>query len=262
MCLILFAINPDPSHHLIVAANRDEFHARASAPADYWQNGANSPAKTRILAGRDRVANGTWLGVSSGGRFAAVTNFAEAMPCPMPPLSRGKLTSDFLQSEQSIEDYLVQIDRQRDQFRGFNLLLSDGARCFYYSNRQPECKPLGQGYYGLSNQLLDCHWPKVNQGRKGLASAVRSTDALFELLGYSGDGTAHSARFIVGESYGTRSSTVVYLGRQLIRFEERNFDARARATTTRKYQLGCARRYVTTRPMPKCPNIVRFTSSE
>ena len=69
MCLIVLAWRVRPDFPLIVAANRDEFHARPAARAAFWQD---HPA---ILAGRDLEANGTWMGVTRSGRFAAVTNY-------------------------------------------------------------------------------------------------------------------------------------------------------------------------------------------
>jgi uncharacterized protein with NRDE domain len=72
MCLILLAWRVHPEYPLIVAANRDEFHARPAAPAAFW---TDLPS---ILAGRDLEARGTWMGVSRGGKFAAVTNYRGA----------------------------------------------------------------------------------------------------------------------------------------------------------------------------------------
>ncbi len=43
----------------LIAANRDEFHARPAAPAARWAAPAGSPA---IYAGRDLQAGGTWMG--------------------------------------------------------------------------------------------------------------------------------------------------------------------------------------------------------
>ncbi len=72
MCLILLSLGQHAEYPLIVAANRDEFHARAAAPAAFWTD------RPGILAGRDLEARGTWMGVSRTGRFAAVTNFRGA----------------------------------------------------------------------------------------------------------------------------------------------------------------------------------------
>ena len=58
MCLIVFAWNASPAIRLAVAANRDEFFARPTAPAAWW------PDAPGVLAGRDLKAGGTWLGVT------------------------------------------------------------------------------------------------------------------------------------------------------------------------------------------------------
>jgi len=39
MCLALVALNAHPRLPLLIAANRDEFHARAAAPAQWWKDG-------------------------------------------------------------------------------------------------------------------------------------------------------------------------------------------------------------------------------
>lgn len=227
MCLILFAVAPNAHHRLVVAANRDEQHRRATAAAHFWED---QPA---ILAGRDLVAGGTWLGVTNRGRFAAVTNFAEIATDPPPPASRGELTANFLNSDMPCTEYLAQVEQNAQAYRGFNLLISDGNEVCYFSNRENEIRTLGKGYYGLSNQLLDCNWPKVTSGRHLLKQHLASNQYeggdnhlkqdLFELLACRGDETPHSARFILGENYGTGVSTVVEISAEAIEFEERGF---------------------------------------
>src|SRR5688572_8107159 len=53
ICLILLAWQVSPAHPLIVAANRDEFHARPASVAAWWKD------RPAILAGRDLEAGGT-----------------------------------------------------------------------------------------------------------------------------------------------------------------------------------------------------------
>src|SRR5204862_2334898 len=89
MCLIVLAWRAHPRFPLVVAANRDEFHSRKAAPAGYWRD------QPQILAGRDLQAMGTWMGVSRGGKFAAVTNYRGARE-PSAAESRGALVTGFL----------------------------------------------------------------------------------------------------------------------------------------------------------------------
>lgn len=233
MCLILFAVCPNERDRLIVAANRDEQHARPTRRAGYWHD------DDYILAGRDLQAGGTWLGVTRSGRFAAVTNFAEDPPDPIPPRSRGELTRNFLRQHLDCETYLSEVDQEADNYRGFNLIVSQGKDVFYYSNRQRQVQLLQPGFYGLSNQLLDCNWAKVISGRKQLKQLGPSFhhQALFDLLAYRGDGSEHSARFILGEQYGTSASTVVKITQSGIYFEERNYDNQGHGTGNNHYQI-------------------------
>jgi len=76
MCLIVVGWRVHPDYPLVVAANRDEFHARASLSAAAW---TDDPA---VFGGRDLTAGGTWLGLRRGGRFAAVTNVREPGKVP------------------------------------------------------------------------------------------------------------------------------------------------------------------------------------
>ena len=83
MCLIVLAWRAARDVRLAVAANRDEFFARAAAPAAWW---ADAPD---VLAGRDFEGGGTWLGVTRTGRFAAVTNFRDLSVPKKTGLPRG-----------------------------------------------------------------------------------------------------------------------------------------------------------------------------
>ena len=227
MCLILFAWRARRDYDLVVAANRDEFYARATAPLGFWRD---SPG---VLAGRDLEAGGTWMGVSRSGRFAAITNYRDPNGIVPGAPSRGQLVCDFLAGRDEPPRYLERLVGDGERYNGFNLLVGDGAELWYYSNRAAEPKSLDAGVYGLSNHVLDSPWPKVERGKRGLEGTLEiSGDALkgclFALLADrepaedtelpdTGVGLALeralSPPFIVGERYGTRSSTVLLVER-------------------------------------------------
>lgn len=241
MCLILFAVNPDENYRLIVAANRDELYDRPTSDAAYWRDSPD------VLAGRDENAGGTWLGVNRRGRFAAVTNFREVPAEPLPPRSRGDLPTGFLADNTAASDYLSAVSQNGQQYKGFNLLIADAEQCCYYSNRGGEPRQLDNGYYGLSNQLLDCDWPKVIDGRQklrqtmtdfgGQGSQALST-RLIDLLVDQGDEREFSNSFISSEQYGTRAATVVIVTHDgLVYFEERNFGVGGKPLATNAYDF-------------------------
>lgn len=117
MCLIAFAIDSHPKYRLILVANRDEYRNRKTDPAHYWN------AAPHLLAGRDRQAGGTWIGVTTGGKLAAITNYRDARQQAINPLSRSSLVADYLcdngMTPDGLRAYLV---KNGDRYDGFNLL--------------------------------------------------------------------------------------------------------------------------------------------
>ncbi len=237
MCLVLFAWRHHPTWALVLAGNRDEARARASAPLGAW------PADPSILGGRDLVSGGSWLGVAARGRFAAVTNVRR--PDEMGrtwPRSRGALVADFLGSELSAQRAAAVVEAEGEGFGGFNLLLGDGEDLWYASNRQGALQRVAPGVHGLSNAALDTPWPKVRTGRDDLASALEQevdAEEIFGILSSREVAPDHqlpdtgvgldlerllAPRFLAGEVYGTRASTVLCLTEQGSGFiEERRF---------------------------------------
>ena len=239
MCVIYFALLHHPDYPLILLANRDEYYARSSVAAAYWDDHPD------IYGGRDLVGGGTWLGVTRGRRFAAVTNYRDPFAATG-SRSRGELVAGFLKSDSSSKDYLEQIREQRREYSGFNLLvgrIGESSELHYYSNRGGDPIELAPGIYGLSNHLLDTPWPKVAKGKAEftdlLKSGKLSDERLFGILSdeiLAGDNEipstgipyeaekAISAIFIKTEGYGTRCSSVLKFSSDFEwSFEERVF---------------------------------------
>src|SRR5262245_66312176 len=112
MCLILFAHRAHAAYPLVVAANRDEWFRRPTAPAGFW------PDAPEVFAGRDLEQQGTWLGVTLSGRFAALTNYRDpASNRPEAP-SRGALVSAFLRSQVPPLQYLERLREESVPYNG------------------------------------------------------------------------------------------------------------------------------------------------
>lgn len=234
MCLILFALKKHSDYPLIIAANRDEYYERLTEPAQFW------PDYPSLLAGRDMVAGGTWLGITKSGRFAAVTNVRE--PNEMTGLSRGELTKRYLLTTKSPEAYLAELRERQDDYPGFNLIVGSKLSLHYFSNRGKNNGKIDPGIYGLSNGTLNEDWPKVRDGKKELKDALNSkpdAGALMKILannevaadnelpstGVSKDlERVLSSRFIHSMTYGTRCSTVILVDKRgQVTFHEKNF---------------------------------------
>jgi len=233
MCLIVFAWRVVPSVPLIAAANRDEFYARAAAPAALW------PEHPHVFAGRDLQAGGSWMGITQpggepgGSRFAAITNIRAPSEHKDNAPSRGHLVADFLAGDLSPQEYVEKIRPAAAAYNGFNLVLADRDTLIWYSNKGDadprNGKPLEPGVYGLSNALLDAPWPKVVKTKAQFASLLclgAPDDAYFEMLADTTPAPDMrlpetgvpldtermlSAVRIESPGYGTRTSTVVKL---------------------------------------------------
>lgn len=236
MCLILIAHQAHRAFPLVVGANRDEFYSRPTAPAEFW------PDAPEVLAGRDLQASGTWLGITRGLRFAAVTNFRDAQRMQAGARSRGALTSEFLRGTMPAEPYLESVSRSAADYSGFNLFVADATGLFYFSNRDGEVRRLDPGIYGLSNHLLDTPWPKVSELKPRFDAAIREPldpDSIRHILadrGVAPDAALPdtgvglererllSAAFVVSDAYGTRSTTALSVGAdRMVRFNEWSF---------------------------------------
>ena len=241
MCLVLIAYHAHPDYALLVAANRDEFHDRPTAPLAFWDD---SP---QVLAGRDLKEGGAWMGFARPGRFAALTNYRDPGHVLLDAPSRGYLVRDYLQDVEPAHDYLDRLMPRATAYNGFNLLLGDETGLYYYSNRAGGVQALTPGVYGLSNHLLDTPWPKLASAKAAFAEALAGLPAsspFFELLAdqeivpdshlpETGVPLAWerilSAVFVRSESYGTRASTLLTMRRDgQTSLLERSFDSDAR----------------------------------
>lgn len=252
MCLLLLSFNKHPDYPLILAANRDEFFERPTEAAVFWDD---CPS---ILAGRDLRKGGTWMGVNKDGRIAAVTNYREPTQNKPDAISRGSLVSDYLKGNDSAEDYLQKVMLQSHTYDEFNLLVGDKQSLLFFCSVEDDYQTLEPGLYGISNGKLDSPWPKVEKGKLELekvtlASEKPDPEKLFELLadrtiaadselpstGVSLDWERRlSPLFVHFEGYGTRSSTVLFIGKQgKVSFSERSFDNEGQVIDTCSHQF-------------------------
>lgn len=237
MCLILFAYDCHPQYQLVVAANRDEFYKRPTLPANFW------PDNPDILAGKDLREGGTWTGITTAGRFAALTNYRDPSSYKREAPSRGHLVQKYLAGNMEPEAYIDNLPDGGAAYNGFNLLLGTPASLYYYSNRERITRRVEKGIHGLSNSLLDVPWPKVVKGTRALENIMQndniSAESLFAMLAdreqpddrdlpETGVGLEMerilAPAFVISPNYGTGLSTVILVDRENnIQFWERSY---------------------------------------
>lgn len=242
MCLISLNWRAHPRYELVLAANRDEFHHRPTAPASWWNDAPD------VFAGRDLLQGGGWLAVSRQRKLAAVTNVRRMVQPDSNAPSRGALIADFMRSTQSSAEFAKRLRGRADAYAGFNLLLYDGDALLYVTNHDGfRSERLAPGIHAVSNAALDTPWPKLVRLRDRMADWSKEEqsqeqsdetlllDALADDhipadadLPYTGVGLELerflSPAFIRGPQYGTRASTVIALGTDgTLQFNERRF---------------------------------------
>jgi uncharacterized protein with NRDE domain len=255
MCLLVLAWRCHPRYRVVVAANRDEFHAREAAPLAPW---SDLPG---VIGGRDLQARGAWFAVDPQQRFGIVTNFREFGRRRRSAPSRGGLIPAYLAGAAAPAEYFATLETDAPGYAGFNLLLGDRHSLWYASNRADQfARELPPGIYGLSNEFLDTPWPKVVRVRErftDLLSRPQSddrafTEQLFDMLADrrtaavehlpTGDLSPEWARklsapFVLDAGYGTRCSTILTADADSLALVERRFDAEGRISGQSEHRL-------------------------
>jgi uncharacterized protein with NRDE domain len=238
MCLLLLANECRLKYKLIIAANRDEFYKRPTESAHFWAE------NKFLLAGKDLEGNGTWLGITKNGKFAALTNYRDMSKIKANAPTRGMLVINFLLENTEPKNYSKFLINKAGEFNGYNLIFGNVQKLFYFSNISKDFIEVKKGVHGLSNHLLDTPWPKVVKAKEEFEMLLKkekiNEEQIFNLL-Y--DNTTFeenllpqtglsiemeklvSPIFTITKNYGTRSSTVIlidYNGN--VSFTEKSFN--------------------------------------
>ena len=254
MCLIAIGWQAHPIMPLVIVANRDEFYQRESQEMQFWDDQPN------VLAGRDLQAGGTWLGVNTQGRFAALTNVRENSPA-VTETSRGSLIGMWLNNQLQRSEFIHQLDQNASAYSGYNLIFGDTSQLLWASNRGThgfEYRYLASGIYGLGNASLNTPWPKLRLAKQRLAKQLRLTrPTIADLRWVTADtGTqddlscfgetgmdenwlrALSAQWIATPEYGTRAQTLITRENTgLMRCYERTVNAKGCTTSEQTFQF-------------------------
>lgn len=259
MCLIALAWRAHPRYRLALVANRDEFHARPTAPA------GPHPDHRDVYGGRDLQAGGGWLMASTRGRLAAVTNVRDGLAPEAAPRSRGALVHAFAAGVEAADAFTAALRSDAAQYGRFNLMLWDGDALAFASNHPGfQARRIAPGVHAMSNGAFDAPWPKAMHATGALrdwlatdaAGAPADAASLAPLLAAMADTAPApdallpdtgvgielerrlSPAFVRGAQYGTRCSSVVLVeeGGRMV-FAERRYGADARNGGTDIAQL-------------------------
>ncbi len=120
MCTVVLLRRPGHRFPIQIIANRDEHRTRPwDPPAAHW------PAQPGVVAGRDRTAGGTWMGVNDAGVVAAILNRAGTLGPILGKRSRGELPLLALQQRSARDAAAAVTQIDAGAWRDFNMVIAD-----------------------------------------------------------------------------------------------------------------------------------------
>lgn len=145
MCTLVILFRPKHRWPLLLAGNRDEMRGRPSAPPGrHWRE------RPQVVAGLDRLAGGSWLGINEAGLVAVILNRHGSLgPAPDRP-SRGELVLEALGHTDLQAAAAALVARAPDAYRSFNLVLADTRQVLLVQHREIgriEVGPVGPGLH-------------------------------------------------------------------------------------------------------------------
>ena len=216
MCTLIVRHAPDAKDPVLVGANRDESFHRPSEPPQVIDEG-----HCRVLAPRDALAGGTWLGLNEQGVFAGLTN-RFGKPTDPDRTSRGEIVFRALEEAGAAEGAAAIAELEATDYNPFHLLVVDPTDMYAV---------VGDGER-MSATRLDEELAVVTERSFGAAANSRkrtlrrrlldheevSLDLLREYLSEGGGGIDAICVKLEGIDYGTRSSTLIRYGGEDVEF--------------------------------------------
>lgn len=216
MCTVILAHRILEGRTLLFAGNRDEQLARPSAPPTL--DVQRSP---KVLAPRDLLAGGTWLGLNESGVFAAITN-RFGRTADRTRRSRGELVDMALECAGAAEAaariaalsgraynpfHLACVDEEQ-----VHLVVGDGET-MHHSRPESGLLVFTEQSFGAGEDRRR-DWV-LERCEELLQNGALDEDRLISLLTRCDEGSIEATCVSIPElDYGTRSSTILALGRQ------------------------------------------------
>jgi uncharacterized protein with NRDE domain len=225
MCTLAIYFKTFADYPVVVAANRDEYLARAALPPTTLEE------HPHVIGGKDLRASGTWLGINQHGLVAGLLNRRNGTAENDANLrSRGLLCLDVLRYAKAAEAARF-VERQSGaDCNPFNLLIASRKEAFVAYNRFGviEVVSLVPGLHLLTNlNVDDFECPRISRSYGKFAElgaredfardpVARRTELGKLLADHSTQlddrtGRPNSLCLHLGD-YGTRSSSLIFMG--------------------------------------------------
>ncbi|HSV29490.1 MAG TPA: NRDE family protein [Candidatus Omnitrophota bacterium] len=153
MCTLIILRVPTRDWPVLVAANRDEMAGRPwDPPGRHWDD------RPEVVAGRDRLAGGAWLGLNDHGVVAAILNRVGTLGPQAGKRSRGELVLEALDHADAVEAAGALSHLDGRAYRPFNMVVADNRDAFWVrADGGPRVRvvPVADGLHMLTALDLD-----------------------------------------------------------------------------------------------------------
>jgi hypothetical protein len=130
MCTVVLLRRPGHDWPLILGANRDEMLSRPwTAPGRHW------PDRPDVVAGRDDLAGGTWMGLNDAGVVACILNRHGTLGPQHGKRSRGELVLEALDHADAADAAAALSDLSVHAYRPFNMVIADNRDAWWLALR-------------------------------------------------------------------------------------------------------------------------------
>jgi uncharacterized protein with NRDE domain len=221
LCTLVLLRRPGAPWPVILGANRDEMITRPwQPPARYW------PDRPEVVAGRDVLAGGSWLGVNDHGVVAGILNRHGSLGPAPGQRSRGELVLEALDHADAAAAAEALGAIEPKAYRTFNLVIADNRDAFWLRHADPSgtlppsVQRIEAGLAMLAAGDLDDGTPRLVRYRPLFAAARppdpdaedwRDWEQLLADAHEDPPGAANAMRFVTPHGFGTVSSAVIAL---------------------------------------------------
>lgn len=218
MCSVILLRRPDHPWPLLLAANRDEMAGRPwSPPGRHW------PDRADVVAGRDDLAGGSWLGINDSGVVAAILNRFGTLGPAIGKRSRGELVLEALDHADAVDAADALSALNPDAWRPFNMVIADNRDAYWLRHSGTpgtgvEVHPIPEGLSMLTAFDLDdaAADPRIQAARPRFAAAAPPDPDSGDWGGWQAILAERSAgtdgvTFQRADGFGTRSSALIAL---------------------------------------------------
>lgn len=219
MCTLIVATRVWQDVPLVVAANRDERLGRPSRPPELVVQ-----AGVRFYAPRELQAGGSWIGLNAFGVFVAITNRFTGQAAARTGRSRGLLVLDALSEDTAAHAVRRVASEAPTRHDPFHLVMADAleAHLVWSDGAAVRHETLAPGFHVVTERSLGAApTARVDRLHRELPAlfglqrphATRWMSLLRE-HGEHGQGLEGTCVHVPSHGYGTRSASVIELGRR------------------------------------------------